>query len=83
MKKLRNINITVTYSVELSDIELSDSVYDDLVALYDSGVYEIANNGKNEMECNVYGWIWDNIKEKDCYQVSYEIDDLETVETQE
>lgn len=77
MKTLKSIDVTVTYSVGLGNISLPDEVYNDLIALCDSGVYDISPDTMNEMESHVYEWLRDNIHEHDLYEISYEIEDIE------
>ena len=37
MKKIKDLTVTVTYTVGLHDVEVSEKVYDDLNALADKG----------------------------------------------
>ena len=37
MKTIKNLTVTVTYTVGLEDIEVPEEVYDDLIENYDSG----------------------------------------------
>lgn len=37
MKKIKDLTIKVTYRVGLSDVEVSDKVYDELAKAYDEG----------------------------------------------
>lgn len=38
MKTIKNLTVTVTYTVGLEDIEVPEEVYDDLIENYDNGV---------------------------------------------
>lgn len=41
MKTIKNLTVTVTYTVGLEDIEVPEEVYDDLIENYDSGAWEV------------------------------------------
>ena len=70
MKTIKNLTVTVTYTVGLEDIEVPEEVYDDLIENYDSGAWEVPEDSI------AAGWLADNIIEKDAMRWSYEIDDL-------
>lgn len=71
MKAIKNLTVTVTYTVGLEDIEVPEEVYDDLIENYDNGVWEVPEDSiAAERLAN-------NIVEKDAMNWSYEIDDLE------
>lgn len=71
MKAIKNLTVTVTYTVGLEDIEVPEEVYDDLIENYDNGVWEAPEDSI------AAEWIANNIVEKDAMNWSYEIDDLE------
>ena len=76
MKTIQNIDVRVTYSVRLSNVEVSDDVYDALI-----------NNDGNEFDCNDYNlteeelkveeWLIDHIHEQDAYEWSHIIEEIE------
>lgn len=71
MKAIKNLTVTVTYTVGLEDIEVPEEVYDDLIENYDNGVWEVPEDSI------AAEWLANNIVEKDAMNWSYEIDDLE------
>lgn len=80
MKTLKSIDVTVTYSVCLKDIQVPDEVYNDIIALYQMDVFRISPDTMDDMEGEVYDWLRDNIQERDWCSISYEIEDIETEE---
>lgn len=70
MKTIKNLTVTVTYTVGLEDIEVPEEVYDDLIENYDSGAWEVPEDSI------ATEWLADNIIEKDAMSWSYEIDNL-------
>tara|TARA_R110000868_G_scaffold176916_5_gene414997 strand:+ start:9685 stop:9906 length:222 start_codon:yes stop_codon:yes gene_type:complete len=72
MKIIENLDVRVTYSVGLGDIEVPDEIYDELM--------EIVNNGiEVDENCEYYEaaeWLRDNIREGDCYERNAEIIDI-------
>lgn len=70
MKTIKNLTVTVTYTVGLGNIKVPKEVYDDLIEHYDNGSWEV-------LEDSIAAeWLADNIKEKDAMSWSYEIDNL-------
>lgn len=70
MKTIKNLTVTVTYTVGLGDIEVPEEVYDDLTEHYDNGAWEVPEDSI------ATEWLAENIIEKDAMSWSYEIDDL-------
>jgi hypothetical protein len=74
MAKIKNINVKVTYSVGLGGLTAPKKVLEQL--------NEIADNG-DEIDFATFkypearDWIQENIKERDCYEASFEIVDLD------
>lgn len=77
MKKLKSIDVTVTYSVRFYDIDLPENVYNNMIALYDSGVYQFNLDTVDGPAGDVCDWLSDNMRESDAYSVCYEIDDFD------
>lgn len=73
MKKIENIQVTVTYSVELNDIEVPDEVYEGLVNgwTFDSEAMNMTKEESAAMD-----WIEANIEETDATEWRYEVDDI-------
>lgn len=70
MKTIKDLTVTVTYTVGLGNVEVSEEVYNDLMEHYDNNVWEVPEDSI------AAEWLADNIKEKDAMNWSYEIDDL-------
>lgn len=78
MKKLKRLSVTATYTVDWENVALPDSVYNDIVSLYDSDVYRIEVDSPDNTERNVCDWFSENVLSQFCSSISYEIDNLET-----
>lgn len=70
MKTIKNLTITVSYTVGLINIEVPEEVYDDLIKHYDNNVWEVPDDSI------AAEWLADNIEEKEAMSWNYEIDDL-------
>lgn len=70
MKTIKDLTITVTYTVGLGNVEVPEEVYDDLIKHYDNNVWEVPEDSV------AAEWLADNIKEKDAMSWSYEINHL-------
>lgn len=73
---IKDITIVVTYTVRLSELEVPEDVYEQLVEAYDG-------NDTIEIDGSPYfsdtlDWLTTNISEKDSYDWSVEIDELST-----
>ena len=64
MKKIENIQVTVTYSVELNDIEVPDEVYEGLVNGY---TFDSEAMNMTKEESAAMDWMEANIEENGCY----------------
>lgn len=82
MKKIKNLAVTVTLTVGLEDIEVSNKEYNALQKCYERGLtiegvainnYKIADDALD--------WLDKNIDFSNAMNWSYEIDDLEEEET--
>lgn len=70
METIKNLTVTVTYTVGLGNIKVPEEVYDNLKEAYDNESWEVPEDSI------AAEWLADNIKEKDSMNWSYEIDDL-------
>lgn len=77
MKKIKNLTVTVTYTVDLCEVEVSERVYDALNALSDRGSVHCNLVGLDEQVDTAFEWLGDNIDEKDACNWEYEIEDME------
>lgn len=80
MKTIKDLTVKVTYTVGLSDVEVSDEVYESMTAAYDKGGEvpspdECYLNGKQELSLASH-WLTDNIQESDAMYWVYEIEDI-------
>lgn len=74
MKKIKKIQVRVTYMVGLGDVKVPNKVLDQLCEIADtSGEIDSCEPKYDE----AYQWLIDNIKERDCFDHKTEIIDLE------
>ena len=72
--KTRTIAVKVTYEVELSDIEMPEDVFDELL----DAMSEFNEIGIGTIEYpKAAAWILQNIKEKESYSWAASIEDME------
>ena len=69
--KVEKISVTVSYKVELSDLEMPDDVFEELVLASEKGIALDIHNLEYPKAAN---WICDNIEERDAYEWEVEID---------
>ena len=74
MKKIKDLTVTVTYTVGLHDVEVSEKVYDDLNALADKGRVNCDLMNLDERVCIGFEWLSDHIHESDACDWNYEVD---------
>lgn len=72
--KVKNISVTVTYSVGLGDVDMPKEVYEELKEACESGD-EIANHPQKYAKASQ--WCIDNMKERDCFEWKYEVIELD------
>jgi hypothetical protein len=81
MKKIKNLTVTVTYTVELEEIEVSDKEYKALEKCYERGLtIEGAAINNYKIADDALDWLDKNIDFSDAMNWSYEINDLEEEE---
>lgn len=70
MKTIKDLTVKATYKVGLSNVEVSDEVYNQLSQYYDEGenVYALSE---------VEEWLMDNIRQDDAMEWEFEIEDFE------
>ena len=82
MKTIKDLQVKITYTVGLCNVEVTDEIYDALTEIYDvkNGLVpdpdECFIKGERHLE-NVSEWILDNISEKDAMDWEAEIESLE------
>jgi hypothetical protein len=75
MKIIKDITVKVTYTVGLGGIEVSDKMYEILKGLEGKEVETGMVISKEEEEA--MEWLSDNFKERDAFDWSYEIEEIE------
>lgn len=72
MKNIAKLRVTVSYTVELTEIQVPDKVFDSLREIWEDGgeIDEL-----NEFHNAAQDWLADNVKEDDALEWTYEIDD--------
>lgn len=73
MKTIKDLSVKVTYKVGLGDVEVSNEVFEQLQEIADS---EMEIDGMSMEFPEALDWLRDNIKERDCCDLEYEISDL-------
>lgn len=80
MKKIKKLTVTVTYTVRLGEIEVSDKEYNALQECFKSWT-TINDNAYNDESAEIaLDWLSDNINFGDEMDCKYEIDNLEEEE---
>ena len=71
MKTIKNLRVTVTYTVGLGNVEVPDNVFEQL-----ENNQEI-DNINDDKQSDAMEWLGQHIKEEDAMDWRYEIDDIE------
>lgn len=71
---LNTLRLTVTYRVGIGNFKVPQSIYDKLNDAHENGDEIEAGTTENG---EVLEWLADNIHERDCFDISYEIDTFE------
>lgn len=74
MIKIKDLTVTVTYTVGLHDVEVTEKVYEALNALADRGRVNCNFMDLGEQVCTGFEWLSDHIHENDAYDWNYEVD---------
>lgn len=72
MKTIKDLTVKVTYTVGLGNVEVPNKVYKQLEKMADYGL-SIEDDYSEEYE-EAFNWLSMNIKERDCYNWSYEVE---------
>ena len=83
MKRIKDLTVTVTYTVSLSDIEVNEKVFDALNALADRGCLHCNLVDRDEQAGTALEWLGDNINENDACDWEYEIEEMEEYENEQ
>ena len=77
MKKINDITVKVTYTVGLSNVQVSDELYEAICNSYDNGYRLGSDCDSGDDACDATDWISSNIRESDAMDWEYEIEDLD------
>lgn len=72
MRTLEDLHIKVTYTVKLSDLEVSDEVFNELLQLYYQN--DSIDGFDDTRHPKAIQWLNKNIEEQDAYELNYEIE---------
>ncbi|MBT1285937.1 hypothetical protein [Phocaeicola dorei] len=75
MKTIKDLTIKVTYTVGLSNVQVSDDVYEALSNCYDEGG-QVTTDGFDNEEQTASEWLSDHVHESDAIDWEYEIKDF-------
>lgn len=82
-KKLKKLNIAVSCSVEMKDVEIPEEICNNLVGLYEMDITELKPNSNYDIENGVCSWLSENVRENDRSRLRYEIEELQTCNEEE
>ena len=71
MKKITDLSVTVTYTVQLSDVDVPDAIFEIL-----ENNSEFSDSDTDMTKLDALEWLSENIKENDALSWSYEVDDF-------
>lgn len=77
MKKVDNIRVKVEYVVEISNFEIPEELFDEME---DLERIDMTSDALMLGFPNVLDWLSENIKEKDAFEWSYEIEEISATE---
>ena len=75
MKKIKELNVSVTYEVTLCDIEVPDDVYEALENNDEISTQDCFNS--ESKEATALDWLSTHVREEDGSEWNYSINDLE------
>ena len=77
MKKVDNIRVKVEYVVEISNFEIPEELFDEME---DLERIDMTSDALMLGFPNVLDWLSEDIKEKDAFEWSYEIEEISATE---
>ena len=83
MRRIKDLTVTVTYTVGLGDVEVNEKVFNALNALADRGNVHCDLLGQDEQVDTAFEWLGDNINENDACNLGYEIEEMEEYEKEQ
>lgn len=72
METIKNLRVAVTYTVDMSDVEMDDSVYEEIEHSLDSCT-DISFDSSSSYP-NAFDWLAVNINEANAIELKYEFD---------
>ncbi|OUP37238.1 hypothetical protein [Bacteroides sp. An19] len=75
MKKIKELNVSVTYEVTLCDIEVPDEVYEALENIDEISTQDCFSS--ESKETTALDWLSTHVREKDGLEWNYSINNLE------
>lgn len=81
MKTINDLTVSVTYTINISEIEVTDDMQKALERIFDDNNRQIgldANTVKDKELLAAYEWLNENIKESEAEDKSFEICGMET-----
>lgn len=77
MQKVNTLRVEFKYVVELSDFEIPQELFDEMESLER---IDMTSDALMLGFPNVLDWLYENIKEKDAFEWSYEIKEISATE---
>lgn len=77
MKKIKNLKVTITHTVNLNEVVVSDKEYNALKNCFESWTNINCTGNNDESVVEAFDWLSDNINIKSTRNLKYEIDNLE------
>lgn len=74
MKTIENLSVTMKFSVELSDVEVSDDVYRGLEKISELFSVSTGEVIRDQDIIEAFDWLDDNIHDSDALDWTYEVD---------
>ena len=71
--EVKNLTVTVKYEVGIGGVDMPEEVYLQLLQANEEGI-EIDGTGMENEEA--VEWLRDNISERDCCDIKYEVEDI-------
>lgn len=84
MKRLKELTVSCTYTVGLTDVEVPDEVYEGFVKAQDECFDEVseATALRDDAVESAYEWLGENIRERDFMEIEYGIVEMEEADNE-
>lgn len=78
MKNIKELAVTITYTIGLGNIDIPENIYNELEKAYDNNdTLDSFSTLTLNKYSNAIDWLAENVKEKDCMNWECEIDMFE------